>query len=136
MMVGSESLYQLVYTSRLAFDASVSSVADICRVSRVRNGQDGVTGLLIFDGLRFCQYLEGARDKVRALAQAICEDVRHEQFMILHEGDFSGPRLFNDWSMGYALTDDEDMLSSVLAMRGVSTVQAVQGLVPRLDLQP
>lgn len=135
-MIRSEPLYQLVYTSVMALDASVASVADICRVSRVRNAQDGITGLLVFDGLRFCQYLEGARDHVRDLAQSICEDVRHEQFMIHHEGDFDGPRLFSDWSMGYALTEDEDLLSSIFAERGVSTVRLFQGLVPRLDMQP
>jgi len=135
-MTRSEPLYQLVYTSVLALDASVSCVADICRVSRARNQQDGLTGLLIFDGLRFCQYLEGVRDTVRALAQTICEDVRHHQFMILHEGEFDGPRLFRDWSMGYALTDDEELLSSVFALRGAPSVQAVKGLVPKLDLQP
>lgn len=135
-MTGSEPLYQLVYTSALAPDASVTCIADICRVSRVRNQQESITGLLIFDGLRFCQYLEGAREKVRALAQSICEDVRHERFMIHHEGEFDGPRLFRDWSMGYALTDDEELLSSLFAMRGASTVSAVQGLVPRLDMQP
>lgn len=135
-MIGSVPLYQLVYSSLLAADAGVACVADICRTARERNAKDGVTGLLIFDGLRFCQYLEGARDAVRALAQSICEDVRHEQFVILHEGGFEGPRLFNDWSMGYALADDEEMLAPVLAMRGAATVNALQGLVPRLDLQP
>jgi len=135
-MSGSESLYQLVYTSVLAMDASVSCVADICHVSRARNKQESLTGLLVFDGLRFCQYLEGTRDKVRALAQSICEDVRHEQFMILHEGEFDGPRLFRDWSMGYAIIDDEELLSSVFAQRGVASVEALRGLVPRLDLQP
>jgi len=131
-----EPLYQLIYVSVIAPDAHPTCVADIIRTSRANNSLHGITGLLVFDGGRFCQYIEGAEDVVRRLSDAICEDPRHEQFIVLHEGPFDGPRLFSDWSMGYALSHEEGSLPGLALLRGLPAIAGLQGLIPVLDLEP
>ena len=67
----------IVYTSRLAPDADYSVYAEICRVSRLRNAATGVSGVLLFDGQRFCQWLHGEPRTAGALMRSIELDPRH-----------------------------------------------------------
>jgi hypothetical protein len=69
------------YHSEIASDASTSCVADITRVSRRFNEAHGITGILIFDGQRFVQYMEGPQQQVVALAKKISLDNRHTNFI-------------------------------------------------------
>jgi hypothetical protein len=66
-----QQLYELLYTSEMALEESPTCVASIIRVSRANNELVSITGLLVFDGLHFCQYLEGPRDAVLRLADKI-----------------------------------------------------------------
>lgn len=50
---------RIVYSSQLAPSVPAECVADIVRTARQFNAAHGITGLLVFDGQRFCQYLEG-----------------------------------------------------------------------------
>ena len=129
-------LYHLIYTSVIDVDVSPSCVGDIIRTSRVKNRLDEITGLLVFDGWRFCQYIEGEREAVRSLAQIICEDVRHTQFTVLHEAPLDGGRMFADWSMAYALSQDDELLPGLSALRGLAAVHRLHGLLPSLDMEP
>ena len=129
-------LYHLIYSSLLADDAHPTCVADIIRTSRANNALHGITGLLVFDGGRFCQYIEGPEEAVRRLSDTICVDSRHEQFMVLHEGAIEGGRLFSEWAMGYALSLDEGILPGLALLRGAPAVSTLQGLIPSLDMEP
>lgn len=60
-----------LYRSELASNANRSCVADIARVSRLLNEGNDITGILIFDGLRFVQYMEGPEHQVDALIQTL-----------------------------------------------------------------
>lgn len=53
------ALYEVLYVSTIAPDQPLSVVAEIAGRARVVNAELGITGLLIFDGQRFCQQLEG-----------------------------------------------------------------------------
>ena len=129
-------LYHLIYTSIIDADVNPSCVGDIIRTSRVKNRLDEITGLLVFDGWRFCQYIEGEREAVRSLAQIICEDVRHTQFTVLHEGPLDSGRMFADWSMAYALSQDDELLPGLSSLRGLAAVHRLHGLLPSLDMEP
>lgn len=127
--------YQLIYSSTLAPDASPSCVADIIRAARIKNPVRELTGLLVFDGRHFCQYLEGRRTDVVVMGGLIETDSRHTGFRILHEGPLEGPRLFADWSMGYAQADRED-LAMLTSRTGADAVAALLRRLPHFDLDP
>lgn len=54
-------LYEVVYVSTLAPDAPIRVVEAIARKARPANQERDITGRLIFDGMRFCQQLEGSQ---------------------------------------------------------------------------
>ena len=63
------SLRYLIYTSELSDPGGAATVPFVIRTARVNNAVRGITGALIFDGERFCQYIEGAPDAiVRSMA--------------------------------------------------------------------
>ena len=60
----SSALYEVLYVSTLAPDQPTAVVAEIAAKARQVNAELDVTGLLIFDGQRFCQQLEGPQKAV------------------------------------------------------------------------
>jgi hypothetical protein len=96
-------IFELVYRSVLAPDASPACVADIIRVARAFNRSNDITGVLVFDGERFCQLIEGKSAAIVALGERIAKDSRHHRFEVLSRGPREGSRRFPDWSMAYAL---------------------------------
>jgi hypothetical protein len=129
-------IYELVYTSVLSPAFDVRRVADIVRRSRSFNLDNGLTGMLVFDGARFCQHIEGNREAVLSLAARIEADSRHEQFTILHQG-FGGPqRRFSEWSMAYAFDTHGTLLEALAKTRGTSAATLLQDSIPQLIVQP
>lgn len=129
-------LHQLLYTSVIAPTASPSCVADILREARATNEAISITGLLVFDGWRFCQYLEGQADELLGMKRRIAADARHHQLKILHVGSFPGPRRFPAWSMGYALAHDETLLEKLEQASGIQAVERLCALLPLFDMEP
>ncbi|MBW8371909.1 MAG: BLUF domain-containing protein [Thiobacillus sp.] len=126
---------QLLYLSRLAADSSPACVAEIVRAARPQNKARRISSLLVFDGWRFCQYLEGDAAAVCALADRIRVDPRHTDFRQLHQGVFTGPPLLGGRSLVYALSYD-DSLDGVEEARGPEAVALLAGLLPALDREP
>ena len=85
-MSPSSSLYEVLYVSTIAPEAPLSVVADIVRKARPGNQERGITGLLIFDGQRFCQQLEGSQKQVLSLVERIRADPRHTDVHVVHHG--------------------------------------------------
>ena len=79
-------LQHFVYTSRLAPGEGATTVASIFEVSRTRNHERGLSGVLVFDGERFAQWLEGPPDQVLALAARLEVDPRHVAMRVMHAG--------------------------------------------------
>ena len=71
-------LYEVLYVSTIAPNEAVSIVAEIAGKARLFNSEHDITGLLIFDGMRFCQQLEGSSKQVLALMERITQDPRQE----------------------------------------------------------
>ncbi|WP_026224986.1 BLUF domain-containing protein [Methyloversatilis thermotolerans] len=126
--------YQLIYTSTLAPHISPSCVVDIMLASRQKNPERGLTGLLLFDGRHFCQYLEGTRTNVVVMCGLIETDPRHSNFTVLHEGPLLGERLFADWSMAYAPTDGS-VFSSFAGLTGPAAVDHLKSLQAALEIE-
>jgi Sensors of blue-light using FAD len=72
----------------------------IVDASRSRNQALGVTGALLFTGLRFLQIIEGPAPAVALLKEAISRDCRHARVSTLDEG-VDGPRRYASWALAY-----------------------------------
>jgi hypothetical protein len=127
--------YQLVYVSKLAQDAPSECMPDIIRSARIKNPQRGLTGMLLFDGRRICQYLEGRLTDVVVMGGLIETDHRHTGFRVLHEGELAGPRLFSRWSMGYARIQNGD-LEVLASCSGPTVVDELMRRLPAFDVDP
>ncbi|ATE64444.1 BLUF domain-containing protein [Rhizorhabdus dicambivorans] len=112
-------LHQIIYISTARPSLILSDVEDILRASRRNNERARVTGLLIFDGKRFLQALEGSMEDVEATFSRIAVDPRHRALVRLSGRAVEG-REFGDWSMGSHLvgpvTGKGDMVGHVDAM--------------------
>lgn len=91
-------MYQLVYISTATTGANADSVSAILEVSRRNNRRDGITGLLLYDGRRFLQVLEGPQPLVDEAFVRIKADVRHRAAVMLHARHGDG-RSFGQWDM-------------------------------------
>lgn len=91
-------LKTLTYTSRARLDLSDADLLQIHQTARHLNALDGITGLLLFDGTRFLQIVEGAEGAVDNLVERLRMDPRHSAFEVRDER-FVDRRSFPDWSM-------------------------------------
>jgi hypothetical protein len=91
-------LKTLTYTSRARLDLGDDDLNAIHQTARHLNALDGITGLLLFDGTRFLQIIEGDEGAIDNLVERLREDPRHSAFEIRDER-FVEQRSFADWSM-------------------------------------
>lgn len=132
---GAQSLARLLYVSDLSPGTRATEVSRIVGSSRRRNIGDAITGLLIFDGDRFCQYIEGPPAAVAALSDRLDRDVRHTRMEVLAAGPFAGPRRFSDWRLGYVDVVDADEIDAMRGLSGDEAMAAFERLLPLLDVE-
>jgi len=94
------SLQELVYTSVSQPHAHPDDVKDILTSSERNNLASSITGLLLYDGERYIQILEGDASNVDRLFETIKKDHRHDALELLHQGPITG-RSFQEWRMAY-----------------------------------
>ena len=92
-------LVRLLYASRAAAATSAEVLDGILEQSRKNNPAQGITGLLCVSGDVFIQVLEGGRDEVCELYNAIVRDSRHQQVRLLSYEEIA-ERKFGAWTMG------------------------------------
>lgn len=92
-------LHNLVYCSRAANDLDAESIDRIIAAAKHHNPGFGITGLLVFGGGIFFQWLEGPRDSVMGLMKIIAADPRHSSVVMLSEESDVTERIFPDWDM-------------------------------------
>ncbi len=95
------TLSTVVYRSRAVADMSPPQLQDLTRVAQARNGREAITGLMLYDGGQFFQWLEGPEDGVDRVMSSICQDKRHTNIEILNNQRAHG-RTFGDWNMKLA----------------------------------
>lgn len=123
-----------LYHSHITPSAGVGCVAEIVKTARKFNKEHSITGLLVFDGQRFCQYIEGPQRALQALIDRIAVDSRHYQFEPRHQGPLLGSRMFEHWSMAYVLVDDEEPLDELKKHQGQAALHNLEKLLPLLDI--
>ncbi len=92
-------LVRCLYASRAASGTSAAVLDDILTQSRRNNPAKGITGLLCVSDHVFIQLLEGGRDEVCDLYNAIVRDARHEHVRLLAFDEIT-QRQFGNWTMG------------------------------------
>ncbi len=97
-------LVRCLYASRPATPVDSRALDLILHQSRKNNPARGVTGLLCVTDNLFLQVLEGGRDEVCELFNAIVRDERHRQVRMLSYEEI-GQRRFGNWTMGHVGID-------------------------------
>jgi len=92
-------LVRCLYASRAAQYPTSKLVDAVLNASRKNNPSKGITGFLCVSGDIFIQVLEGGRDEVSELFNAIVRDPRHANIRLLAYEEI-GQRKFGSWTMG------------------------------------
>ena len=119
------ALYEVLYVSTLAPDQPLSVVAEVAARARLVNVQLDITGLLVFDGQRFCQQLEGPQKAVLKLIERIRNDPRHINVEIVHNGPLAGRR-FQQFSLAFSTVEDVDALARMEQLDGDAAIAAFE----------
>lgn len=98
----------IAYTSNASPGLSLASVQDFVRKAAAFNMQAGVTGVLLFDGERFFQYIEGPEDGLSVAFARVIHSEAHTDITELGRAR-TGGRHFPYWSMRVLSTDERDI---------------------------
>lgn len=96
-------LVRCLYASRPAASLQGAGLERILDQSRANNPALGITGLLCVADDLFIQVLEGGRDEVCELYNAIVRDDRHQNVRLLVYEEIT-ERRFGNWTMGQVNT--------------------------------
>lgn len=92
-------LVRCLYASRAAGPLTGPTIESILDQSRRNNPRLGITGMLCYFDDIFIQVIEGGRDEVCELFNALVRDERHKDVRILTYDEI-GERRFGGWTMG------------------------------------
>jgi|ETNmetMinimDraft_22_1059887.scaffolds.fasta_scaffold00177_10 hypothetical protein len=93
-------LYELIYRSLSCQEKDRESLDSLLTLSRWKNEQVGITGMLLYHGQEFLQILEGDQASVKNLYKRIEGDKRHHGAHVVWEGEID-ERGFDAWTMGF-----------------------------------
>jgi hypothetical protein len=92
-------LDSISYCSRGIPDLDGESFRQIISVARRNNAIHGITGLLVFGGGLYFQWLEGPPKALQNVMAKICQDPRHDSLVILGNNSNEPERVFPNWDM-------------------------------------
>jgi hypothetical protein len=119
----------LLYVSERA-SADAGDLGRIVEVSRRRNERDRITGLLMFDGRHFAQWIEGPCDAMDDLLQRLRADPRHREVQVLW---FESPglgRRFPNWAFAHlGLEPGAGAIARLRSTRGADAMLAFGDLI-------
>jgi hypothetical protein len=128
-----EQLHEILYCSLLAPELPTDVVAHIVAQARARNAQEAITGLLVFDGMRFCHHFEGPRRNVLRLLDRLEADPRHTGMKVLYEGVIE-LRRYRRFEMGLAHIEEAEDVEELSRLDGAEALAQFLSLRPRLDI--
>ena len=112
-------MFELLYTSVAPQCLSEKELMSILIKARIKNKTLNITGLLVYHDREILQILEGEEAAVKALFQAICEDVRHTRVEVFYEG-YIQERAFTDWGMAFKSLDEGVVNEIKLGYQGLN----------------
>jgi Sensors of blue-light using FAD len=124
----------MIYTCLFSITAKGDAVPRIIRTSRLNNCQIGITGVLLFDGQRFCHYVEGESRAALLAARSLCIDANNDDVVLLHEASRSSDRLFSDWKIGFPFDSCTDALAEIINAPSSDALGRFLQVLPKFDL--
>ncbi len=97
-------LYHLGYVSTQTRPMFPEDLIDLLNEALDRNQKQNLSGLLLHREGSFFQVLEGDKQDVTEVFEAIQKDPRHHRIKVLFEGPIE-TREFPDWRMGFVELD-------------------------------
>ena len=94
------STWVYVSTSLLGSNSD-AEIASIRSVAETRNTELELTGVLIFSGNHFAQFLEGPHEKLSIMKASIRRDGRHTDVQTLTSPDIK-QRRYEAWALAYS----------------------------------
>lgn len=91
-------MYRLYYVSSARPDLKKADIEELVRISSANNTLRNITSALGYDGERFAQILEGAREDVLSLMDKIRADDRHSGLVIMDEKPIER-RICDGWGL-------------------------------------
>jgi hypothetical protein len=137
---GSETLlHNMVYCSRAAPGVTDADVQAIIATARRYNPAHGVTGLLVYGGDIFFQWLEGPKESIVGLMHNIRHDKRHNTLVELAVNEEVRERMFPTWDMELVQPDDirevlQDALRDAKAAVNAKALRELMQMVEEADL--
>lgn len=128
-----DALEYFLYRSKLAPGVHASCVATIIKTARHLNSSADITGMLVFDGENFFQYLEGMPGRLQPLIDALAQDERHVAFTPLERSPCRAGRRYGRWSMGYLELDETDGLTELSELTPDGALNKMTQLAARVD---
>lgn len=124
------SVTQITYISTRHPTMADGDVEAILASARRNNLAHGLTGLLLFNGQRFLQHIEGPEDRVDAVFERIKADPRHRAVVLLDRRQAT-ERAFPHWGMAYeAVTPTGDDTAMAQLSLGDQVRAMVEGVPP------
>lgn len=109
-------MIQICYTSRATAPLDRQGYDHLVLQAQGRNRDDDVTGLLLYDGSRFIQALEGPDALASACMSRIERDPRHEAIDIISRSAVAG-RQFGTFAMAALMPEDRDNATFVRTIK-------------------
>ncbi len=94
------SVNYLLYSSTAVVHFTQADLVQLLKLARSHNQEHQLSGMLLFRGDKFIQWLEGPKDEIEILVNKIRRDRRHKSFRALAQGSLPA-RAFPDWSMAF-----------------------------------
>lgn len=107
-------LRQIIYISTARTPVAGTLLADIERAAQRNNRRGELSGLLLFDGVRFLQVIEGPPDRLEPAMRTIRADPRHFGLVLLRDRTVE-TRAFPQWAMLCRRTDGQTGLAELVA---------------------
>lgn len=138
-MTASNHHHQLLYLSHLVAGVRYDVFSAICKVSRQRNAEMSLAGVLLFDGHRFCQWLEGPPESLARVRESIVADPRHGFMSVLVDRPQPPLMAKEPWQAGYCGPEELDLLIGAERQDRADadeTMAIFRAIVSRSDLAP
>jgi len=112
------TLRHFVYCSRAAHCVDDAEVGRIVESAQRSNRAHGITGVLVYGGGVFFQWIEGPPAQIQNLIANLHSDPRHYDIVSLSQSEEKRERLYPNWEMERVETEDirvvlKDALESV-----------------------
>jgi hypothetical protein len=86
----------------------LDDLEDLLEQAQSNNSSQGITGALVYVDGFFLQVLEGEKQSLQKLMQAICKDFRHETVTVLQEEEIAAAAV-SAWDMAYVSATPEQV---------------------------